>query len=149
MPPGLSGGGSRWLLKMNSNQLLKMPPPCAVEPHVACYLFSGSAGSSQREPPRGKPVASKEGRQISVATNVRLHGQAGGILRTTHNDPDLACTLGAEWATIFANLASFNVEHYGVTTKRVRKVLNRTFGNRDMSPFGSIIYVSSFPHSKD
>ena len=59
--PRLSGGGSRWLLEMNSNQLLKMPPPCAVESHVACYLFSGSAVSSQREPPRGKPVASQVG----------------------------------------------------------------------------------------
>src|SRR5258705_13392651 len=128
---------------------MKIPPPGVEVSQVPCYLFSGTAGSSKREPPGGKPWESKEGRQISVATNVRLHGQAGGILRTTHNAPDFACTLGAEWATIFANLASFNVEHYGVTTKRVRKVLNRTFGNRDMSPFGSIIYVSSFPHSKD
>ena len=32
----LRGGVSRWLLEMNSNRLLKMPPPCAVESHVGC-----------------------------------------------------------------------------------------------------------------
>src|SRR6266540_6641744 len=37
-----------------------MPPPCAVESHVPCYLLQDYAISSKREPPRAKPVASKE-----------------------------------------------------------------------------------------
>src|SRR5258705_12434666 len=48
-----------------------MPPPCAVESHVPCYLLSGSAFSSQREPPRGKPVASKERSADFFSSNER------------------------------------------------------------------------------
>ncbi len=37
-----------------------MPPACAVESHVPCYLVQGYAVSTKREPPRAKPVASKK-----------------------------------------------------------------------------------------
>src|SRR6266496_833146 len=57
--PGLPGGSSRWLLE-TSNRTVKMPPPCAVESHVPCCPLQGYAVSSKREPPRAKPVASKE-----------------------------------------------------------------------------------------
>ncbi len=51
--------------------VLKMPPPCAVESHVPGYLLPGYAVSSKREPPRAKPVASKKCLLIFFRSNHR------------------------------------------------------------------------------
>src|SRR6266540_6921123 len=92
--PGLSGGDSRSPLKTPDSQFLRMPPPCAVEAHVPCYLLHAS---SKREPPRGEPVASKPASSaLLVATNVRLP-------RTSRGHPAAVFSAPAEHAGPFAN----------------------------------------------
>src|SRR6266542_202188 len=59
-----------------------MPPPCAVEAHVPCYLLSDV--SNQREPSPDKPGASRTtSSALLVAANVNPPPDNRGASRTT------------------------------------------------------------------
>src|SRR5574341_94055 len=64
---GLSRGVSRWLLQRRS-AFFEMLRACPVVSHAGRYY------SDNREPPRDKPVASREKILARVATIVNLHG---------------------------------------------------------------------------
>src|SRR5258705_5378103 len=69
----LRGGGSRWLLLLSRRQLAANVRARNIAQEAWPDLYS----SSKREPPRGKPVASKEGSQTSLVcvTSQSLTGQ--------------------------------------------------------------------------
>src|SRR6185503_11387056 len=61
------------LLNRIKNQSLQMPRPCAVEPHVCCYV---AVFSFEREPStaQGRGIQSCCLKSSVVATSVKFHG---------------------------------------------------------------------------